>query len=101
MTFPVNGPEREWHLTRELANELAGLFPGLEHAAEFRSALANVLAGNRKTARGMRRFLTDWLQRSTNNPRLRAKTGDAAPTRYGAAPSRQDRRAAEIAEVLK
>jgi hypothetical protein len=68
--------------------------------AECRSALAYVEGRprNRKTATGMPAYLTSWLTRSVNTPRMRAKP-DEAP----AAPrsSRQADRMTEIEEALK
>ena len=101
LTFPCNGVPNTWALTRDLADELIGLFPGLYYDGEFRAALANVLAGNKKTARGMRRFLTDWLQRSQNNPRMRAKPTTSNAIDVPVPTTRAARRAAEIDEVLK
>lgn len=70
MSFPVvgQGPGTLWDLTEELAQELDAAFPSLVIEDECRAALAWILAepGRRKTAGGMRKFLTGWLTRSQN-----------------------------------
>lgn len=83
LTFPVDGRPNEWRFTQSLADELAELFPHVDIAAESRSMLAYVKANptKRKTASGMRAYITRWLTRSTNNPQIRAHTanGSSAP----------------------
>jgi hypothetical protein len=73
--FPVVGPDGPvWPLRQALVDELA----------EARSALAWVRAdgSRRKTAKGMRVFLTGWLTRSNDRPRP-AQGGPGATNGYG------------------
>jgi hypothetical protein len=58
-----------WELTFAQVDEWAGLYPGLDVVAEAAKALAWVKANNRKTAKGMPRFLVSWLGRATNGAR--------------------------------
>lgn len=70
--FPVDGPGGPtWALRQALVDELTADFPKLDVLAECRAALAWVKANphGRKTAAGMRRFLTGWLTRSNDRPR--------------------------------
>lgn len=64
--FPVIGPGGpEWALTEKDIQDFSNLFPGVDCLGQCRSALAWISASpeRRKTARGMKRFLTAWLQR--------------------------------------
>lgn len=64
--FPVIGPGGpDWVLTEKDLADFSTLFPGVDCLAQCRSALAWVSASleRRKTSRGMKRFLTGWLQR--------------------------------------
>jgi len=64
--FPVIGPGgTEWALTEKHIQDFSNLFPGVDCLGQFRSALAWVSASpqRRKTSRGMKKFLTGWLQR--------------------------------------
>ena len=85
LEFPVDGDRSRkgglWFLTQALVDELSALYPALDIVAEARAALAWVLSkpANRKTANGMRAFLTNWLQRSQNNPGKRALTVPSGP----------------------
>lgn len=66
LTFPCDGPRREWHLTPPIVEDLHQAFPSLDILAECRKALAWVKASpqRRKTANGMRRFLVGWMGRN-------------------------------------
>lgn len=64
LTFPTNGEAKQWQLTEQQVNEWLELYPTLDVMAECRKALAWVQSNNRKTARGMRKFLTSWLSRA-------------------------------------
>jgi len=63
LTFPCDGAVKTWQLTRTQLDRFRELYPGLNVEAEMRKALAWVEANpeRRKTARGMKRFLTRWL----------------------------------------
>ncbi len=87
LTFPIDGKppkgskEKAWHLTQDLADELKELFPSLDILAQARAALAWVKAdpGRKKTARGMRTFLTGWLTKAQNRGEGRKVVGTPPP----------------------
>ena len=67
--FPVNGsPGPTWSMPVSLLRELAAAYPAIDVLAEARKARVWVLASpaNRKTARGMPKFLTGWIGRASN-----------------------------------
>jgi hypothetical protein len=66
LTYPCDGAIKEWSLTADYLAELAAAFPALDCLAECRKALAwvNASPDRRKTAKGMKRFLTGWLGRA-------------------------------------
>lgn len=67
LVFPcVGSGAREYPVGQPLVDELSEAFPDLDVLAEWRRALAwvNGESRNRKTAKGMRRFLTGWLNRA-------------------------------------
>lgn len=101
LVFPVdgNGPGGKWALRESLLAQLAERFPTLDALAECRAALAHVEGNpvNRKTASGMQGYLTRWLTRSQNTPRLRAKPNATAVEQL-ATPS-VDRSAARRARI--
>lgn len=78
LSFPIEGPGGPlWHLTRDKLREYEQTYPSLDVLTEARKALQWVRdnPARRKTARGMPRFLTNWLNRavdrSTDRPRGR------------------------------
>lgn len=81
LTFPVDGKPGIWHLTQEQVDEWSQVYPNLDVLAECRKALAWVNANERKTARGMGRFLLRWIDRAQNTPRRQAmeRTGKNQP----------------------
>lgn len=87
LEFPITGSKdaKPWALVESLVVEFEGLFPGLDVRAEMRKALAWVTfnPGRRKTARGMPRFLSEWLIRSQDRGGARAPT---PPARSNAGP---------------
>ena len=64
MTFPVAGSETEWALHLSDVEAWERLYPDLDVRQELRGALAHVMAGNRKTGRGMKTYLVAWLNRA-------------------------------------
>jgi hypothetical protein len=82
LTFPTDGDPREWALCESHLAEWAALYPTLDILAECRKALAWVTAAadRRKTAAGMRRFLTGWLNRATERGGVRKPAGPPPPT---------------------
>jgi len=71
LEFPTFGDSRRWALTKAQVEEWRTLYPALNLLAECRQALAWIQASpdRRKTARGMKRFLVGWLNRSVNSHR--------------------------------
>jgi len=76
LAFPVVGSKdcHEWSLTQSQLDEWGPLYPGLDVLATCRNALAWARANptKRKTAKGMPRFLVNWLTREQNQGRPRA-----------------------------
>lgn len=74
--FPVTGDPSKptWWLTSAKLDEYREAFPALDIEAEMRAARQYVrdAPARRKTARGMHKFLGDWLRRSQDNPKLRS-----------------------------
>lgn len=69
LSFPVVGLGlKRWDLVEAQIAEWAAAFPNVDIKAEARKALAWVDAnpGRRKTDRGMRAFLVNWLNRAAN-----------------------------------
>ena len=81
-SIPVVGDPANpsWNLTRGLANELSTYYPGCDMEKEIRAAVAWILANpeKRKTAGGMRRFLTSWINRAVNQPGI-GRNGQSSP----------------------
>ena len=66
--FPCVGTPNRWELTRSVVDDLEAAFDGVDVVAAARRALAWVQAKptRRKTAKGMRAFLTSWIQRDVD-----------------------------------
>ena len=88
LTFPCNGTPNTWALTEAQVDEWAALYVGVDVQGECAKALAWLQANNRKTAKGMKRFLVGWLNRANDQPRSRsaATRATAAPTPRTPAP---------------
>lgn len=85
LVFSTVGRTSTWDLTNSQLCDWKGLFPHLDVSAEMRKAAAWVQANpsNRKTAKGMPRFLVNWLNRAVDSGR----NGASRPLeRQGAAP---------------
>lgn len=104
MVFPVVGDKnRNWDLTESYLSQLSENFPGTDVLAECRHAAAWCQAnvGRRKTARGMNKFLTDWIIRSRQRPdpksngNLRNETPEEYGRRMSAKIGEKERRDAE------
>jgi len=69
LTFPCDGPTKEWKVTREVFSSLQEAFSTLDVVSEIRRAYEWILANpdRRKTAKGMRRFLFNWLSRAVDS----------------------------------
>jgi hypothetical protein len=82
LEFPCDGEPDCFPVRQSLLDEFGRLFPKLDPIEQCREALAWVLAkpANRKTATGMRRFLTGWLTRSSDRIRGGAGPPNGHPT---------------------
>ncbi|WP_297029094.1 hypothetical protein, partial [Thermogutta sp.] len=71
LTFPCDGPTKEWRVTREVFFSLQEAFSTVDVVYEIRKAYEWILANpdRRKTAKGMRRFLFNWLSRAADGRR--------------------------------
>lgn len=71
LTFPCNGKVKQWDYRQAVHDQLVGAYPGLNVMAEVKKAWTKVTIGatGKKTASGMLRFLTNWLDRSQNSGR--------------------------------
>ena len=69
LTYPCNGSPNVYHLTMAQVNEWSMLYQGLDVASECKKALAWIQANNKKTAKGMPKFLVGWLGRANNSNR--------------------------------
>jgi hypothetical protein len=81
LTFPTDNEPNHWHLTRQQVARWEELLPKLDILAECKKALSWVESNpeNRKTARGMPRFLNGWLDRSSNRAPSRPTGTTTAP----------------------
>jgi hypothetical protein len=82
LTFPTQGRAKTWGLTPEYVAELQALYPGLDVSAECHKAFGWVRADpqRRKTAKGMPKFLVNWLNRATERqPAGRAPPANGRP----------------------
>lgn len=73
LVFPVDGEEKNWPLTQFEVNRLQDLYSGLDVLAECKKAYGWITSShvNRKTYDGMLRFLTNWLNKATNQTTAR------------------------------
>jgi len=77
LEFPCNGPVPAWILTEGQLAEWSRLYPGLDVLDQCRRALAWVQANGRKTAKGMPKFIVNWLNRQNDSSK---SAGAAAKT---------------------
>jgi translation initiation factor IF-1 len=68
LTFTTIGPVKSWPLTQLQIDEWATAYPGLDCLGECRKAQAWLGANQKKTAKGMPRFLVSWLGRAVDKP---------------------------------
>lgn len=68
LTFPCDGRQRTWGLTKPQAQEILAAFPTLDVPGECRKALLWIQSnpGKRKTAKGMMQFLFNWMSNAQN-----------------------------------
>lgn len=79
-TFTTSGNPREWTLTQAKLDQWTEAYPGVDVPGEMRKAVQwTDAATKRKTARGMPRFLVNWLNRATDNGRGQKATATPKP----------------------
>lgn len=66
MIFSCIGAQPSWELTDAKIAEWQALYPSLDVEQECMKALAWTRENNRKTAKGMPRFLVRWLNRAAD-----------------------------------
>jgi len=68
--FPTRGKVDAFSVTEQDVAEYERLYPGLDVRCELRKALAWIRASpdRMKTAKGMPRFIVNWLNRATERP---------------------------------
>ena len=80
--FPVQGATlREWTLTPEQITAWQDVYPHVDVDLELRKALAWVQANpqHQKTARGMMRFLVNWMHRAIDRGTFVKRTTVSEP----------------------
>ena len=77
--YPTNGAPAEWALYHSLVDEWQEAYPSLDVLAECREAREWIKANTRQTARGMKRFLVNWLNRSNDRGPARRPTKPDRP----------------------
>lgn len=79
--FETIGKTREWQMPKSLYDSIAAAYPDIDLPAEFLKAKAWIKSHpeNRKTARGMPKFLNGWIQRAQNDRNGVRKNGKPQP----------------------
>jgi hypothetical protein len=74
LTFPTAGAPNTWSLTQSFIDELSRLYPNVQVTAEADKALMKITRKivPLKTAKGMPKFLTGWMDRTQNSARSTA-----------------------------
>ena len=80
LTFPTTGNPKEWSLTQTKLDEWQGTYATIDVLGRCKVALQWIKdnPSKRKTARGMPRFLSAWMERDSNNPKV-PKINPGAP----------------------
>jgi hypothetical protein len=71
LSYPTNGAEPQYHLRENQLHAWSAVYPSINVLQECQKAMIWLQANqsNRKTAAGMPRFLVNWLNRATNQPK--------------------------------
>lgn len=103
--FPVVGDPKHptWSITDEEFETLHAAFPDIDIAQECKRALAWIKASpaNRKTARGMCRFLNGWMARNQNRGTAPRQTESFAERDARLKREAEQRRSRERAEAMR
>jgi hypothetical protein len=95
LTFPCVGPVKTWALTQKTVDVLAQAYPDLDVMVECRKAVAwcECNKPKRKTAKGMPKFLNNWVAQANDHQRK--------PAAYSGQPqTAQERKRDEINKAL-
>ena len=90
ISLPLIGESQNYEVTVDYLNSLRALFPALDVEQEFRSMAAwlDSHPRNRKTPRGIKKFITGWLERSQNSmpasrtPQMPVNTKNMSTNQY-------------------
>lgn len=77
LVFPCQGSIPTWQIPSEMYWTLRQCYPGIDIEAELRKAYAWIIANpqKRKTAKGMARFLTSWMNKCVDHAHVRSPPG--------------------------
>lgn len=64
--FPTNKKNEEYPVMKSYVSEMQELYPAVNVEQELRSMKAWLINNNKKTYKGMKRFIGGWLERSQN-----------------------------------
>ena len=86
--FPCQGAKKTFAVCQSHLDQLASFYPGLDVVDHTRRALAYIVANpvKRKTARGMMKFLTAWMERRIDNQGGKQSQGQAIAPRFDSRP---------------
>jgi uncharacterized protein YdaU (DUF1376 family) len=83
--LPLPGEQGEWSVPQGLFDELVKLYPDVSVMEQLAKMRAWLLTNPRKTAKGLPRFMNNWLSRAQNNsPRTSGGNNHAKPNRIDA-----------------
>lgn len=100
ITFPCIGTPKEWGLSKEQFVQWRRDYDGLDVRAEIKKAHAWIMANQRKTAKGMPRFLVNWFNTAVSRG-LNKGTAPPAKTRAQLDAERDAREQAKFAAELE
>lgn len=70
--LPLPGKQGEWQVPKNLYDELVAIYPDVSVMAELGKMRAWLLTNPRKTAKGLPRFIANWLTRTQDSPRKKS-----------------------------
>ena len=85
MTFPTVGEPKEWILIQSKIDQYQETYPGIDALSECRRARQWCIDNktDRKTAKGMTKFLNGWMSRSQNsNHREKSNGSSSKPNQF-------------------
>ena len=69
--LPLPGEQGEWQVPQKLYDEMLKAFPDVSVMGEFAKMRAWLVTNPRKTAKGLPRFISNWLSKAQDDPRNR------------------------------